>query len=119
MIEIARVERAMVRHGQRFFERFFTPRELAEAGGRAASLAARIAAKEAAAKALGCGIGDVRWKDIEIVHDARRRPQVALHGPAAALAEALGLREWSVSLSHTQEHALAFAVAAGPDQTSA
>jgi phosphopantetheinyl transferase (holo-ACP synthase) len=36
-----------------------------------------------------------------------------LHGAAAALAESLQLVEWSISLSHTREHAIAFVVARG------
>lgn len=111
IIEIERIAEAMRRHGDRFFQRFFTEREMEQCGGRAASLAARFAAKEAAAKALGCGVGDVSWKEIEIVRDGRRRPQLLLHGAAKVMAESMGLHEWSVSLSHTHEHAVAFVVA--------
>jgi len=113
IIEVARIDAAILRHRDRFFNRFFTPRELVEAEGRTPALAARFAAKEAAAKALGCGIGHVGWKDIEIVRDTRRGPQLRLHGPAQALAQTLGLTEWSVSLSHTHEHAMALVVAMG------
>jgi holo-[acyl-carrier protein] synthase len=113
IIEVARIDAAILRHRDRFFSRFFTPRELIEAEGRTPALAARFAAKEAAAKALGCGIGEVGWKDIEIVRDGQRRPELRLHGPARARAEALGLTEWTVSLSHTHEHAMAMVVAMG------
>jgi holo-[acyl-carrier protein] synthase len=113
IIEVSRIDAAILRHGERFFSRFYTPQELIDAEGRTPALAARFAAKEAVAKALGCGIGDVGWKDIEIVRDGRRRPQIRLHGPALALAGELGLREWSLSLSHTHEHAMALVVAAG------
>lgn len=114
VIEISRIERAMHRHGERFCNRFFTPRELEQCGRRPASLAARYAAKEAVAKALGCGIGDVSWTDIEVVRDQGCRPEVVLHGPAGKLAAVLGLHAWSISLSHTHEHAVAFVVALGP-----
>jgi holo-[acyl-carrier protein] synthase len=113
IIEVARIDAAILRHGDRFFNRFYTTRELIEAEGRTPALAARFAAKEAAAKALGCGIGDVGWKEIEIVRDARRGPQLRLSGGAQALAAKLGLAEWSVSLSHTHEHAMALVVAVG------
>jgi len=113
IIEVARIDAAILRHGERFFSRFFTAQELIEANGRTPALAARFAAKEAAAKALGCGIGDVSWKDIEVVHGARRQPELRLHGAARAHAQHLGLVEWSVSLSHTHEHAMALVVAAG------
>ena len=111
IIEVGRIDEAILRHGDRFFHRFFTSRELIDSEGRTPALAARFAAKEAVAKALGCGIGDVGWKEIEITRDHNRRPEVVLHGAARTLAEALGLREWSVSLSHTHEHAVALVVA--------
>lgn len=113
IIEVTRIDQAILRHGQRFFDRFFTARELIQAEGRTPALAARFAAKEAVAKALGSGIGDVGWKDIEILRDGRRRPHVILHGAALELARSLGLAEWSVSMSHTHEHAIAMVVATG------
>jgi len=112
-IEVERIDAAILRHGDRFFQRFFTAQELIDAGGRTPALAARFAAKEAAAKALGCGIGDVGWKEIEIVHGPNREPQLVLYGAAHRLARDLGLREWSVSLSHTHAHAMALVVAQG------
>jgi len=114
IIEVSRLDEVIIRHHDRFFHRCFTAQELIEAEGRTPALAARFAAKEAVAKALGCGIGDVSWKDIEILRDHQRRPEVVLHGPAKKLAKRLGLIEWSVSLSHTHEHAMALVVAAGP-----
>lgn len=111
IIEVERIDRAILRHGTRFFERFFTAQELIDCGGRTPALAARFAAKEAVAKALGTGIGDVGWKDIEVVNGERRQPILQLHGPARLVSEDLGLATWSISLSHTHEHAVAVAVA--------
>jgi len=117
LIEIDRIDRAILRHGQRFFDRFFTSEELIDSRGQTPALAARFAAKEAVAKALGTGIGDVGWKDIEIVNDPRRQPLLRLHGRARRLADSLGIIVWSLSLSHTHEHAVAVVVAlqAGSD----
>jgi holo-[acyl-carrier protein] synthase len=111
IIEVERIDRAILRHGDRFFDRFFTAQELIDAHGHTPALAARFAAKEAVAKALGTGIGEVGWKDIEIVNGPRRMPLLMLHNEAGHIAEALGLEEWAVSLSHTHEHALAVVVA--------
>ena len=111
IIEVERIDRAILRHGQRFFDRFFTAQELIDCGGRTPALAARFAAKEAVSKALGTGIGDVGWKDIEVVTGERREPILRLHRSAEEIAEELGLRVWSISLSHTHEHAVAVAVA--------
>ncbi len=93
IIEIERIDRAILRHGQRFFDRFFTPRELIDCAGRTPALAARFAAKEAVAKAMGTGIGDIGWKEIEVVNGERREPHLKLHGQAKRLAQGLGLQD--------------------------
>ena len=112
-IELERVEATIQRYGQRFLERVFTPRELAEVGENVASLAARFAAKEATAKALGTGIGDVGWQEIEILRGPARQPNLYLHGRASDLADNLDLETWSLSLTHNQSHAIALVVAIG------
>ena len=117
MIRIERVRRAVERHGDRFYQRFFTDAERRICEGRFESLAARVAAKEAVGKVFQTGIGDVRWIEIEILRGERGEPQLHLHGDAAALAAQLGLNEWSLSLSHTDELALAFVVALGSQET--
>lgn len=111
LIEVSRVEQTLARHGVRFLQRVYTAAEQEQAGGRASSLAARFAAKEAAAKALGCGIGEVGWLDVEIVLGEKRQPYLHLHGAAKRLAQEQGWQSWSVSLSHTLEHAVAVVVA--------
>ncbi|MCA9943765.1 MAG: holo-ACP synthase [Anaerolineales bacterium] len=113
MIEIARIERGIARHGDRFLQRFFTEQELAYCNGRIPSLAGRFAVKEAVSKAMGTGIGDMNWTDVEVVCNERGKPQLVLHNRATDLAQKLGLAEWSISLSHTDTHAIGFAVAQG------
>lgn len=116
LIEIARVKEAVARHGDRFLSRVFTPQELAYCGERPESLAARFAAKEAIAKALGSGVwrDGINWTDLEVSRDLESgAPGVLLHGPAQERADRLGLRRWSLSLSHDRERAIAFVVATG------
>ncbi len=113
LIEIDRIQTVIARHGQRYLQRIFTPLELEESAGRVESLAARFAAKEATAKALGCGIGEVGWQEIEIQRGESQRPILVLTGKAAERAEKLGLATWSVSLSHSQTYAVAMVVAIG------
>ena len=111
LIEIARIEEVITRHWKHYLERVYTPAELEHCGKRTESLAGRFAAKEAAAKALGCGIGYVTWKDIEILGDEQNAPVLRLYGAAEQRAKDLGLSTWSVSISHSQSHSVAFVVA--------
>jgi holo-[acyl-carrier protein] synthase len=113
MIDIARVERAITRHGDRFFRRFFTDQEIQFCQGRPARLAGRFAVKEAVAKALGTGIGEFNWTDIEVVCDGLGKPELVLHNRARDTASAQGLVQWSISISHTETHAVGLAVAIG------
>jgi len=113
LIEIARIDEMMTRHGKHYLERIFTPAELEYCGKRAESLAGRYAAKEAVAKALGSGIGEVSWKEIEILGDEQKAPILTLHGKAENKAKELGFINWSVSISHNQSDAIAFVVAIG------
>ena len=111
LLELERVERSLNRFGERFLKRFFTPIEREFCGQRIESLAARIAAKEAVAKALGTGIGDVSWQEIEIQSATNGRPVLVLYGRAAEVASELGLTEWDISLTHTDSIASAMCVA--------
>jgi holo-[acyl-carrier protein] synthase len=114
LVEIKRLAEINPAIRQRFLQRVFTPLELADACDSNIHLAGRFAAKEAAAKALETGIGVIRWQDIEIQRGPNGEPVLHLYGSAAALAEKQGLTTWSVSISHTQTHAVAMAVACGP-----
>jgi holo-[acyl-carrier protein] synthase len=118
LVEIARIQVAVERHGRHLLARLYTDAEVAVCGGRIESLAARFAGKEAVAKALGTGIwrNNITWTDIEITRNpATGAPVLNLHGGAATRAAELGLTEWSLSLSHDRERAIAFVVAMGPN----
>ena len=110
IIEIARIETAARQWGDRFLRRVYTDSELKRYGGRASSLAARFAAKEAVVKVLGTRERGIAWHDIEVLAEPSGRPQVILHGQARQQAEDLGLGRVSISLSHSREYAVAFAV---------
>jgi holo-[acyl-carrier protein] synthase len=115
IVEIGRLEEVNPAIRVRFIERVFTPLEQQLARGSYASLAGRFAAKEAVSKALGTGIGRVNWRHIEIQRGPAGEPVLQLHGYARELAQRLGLHTWSVSISHGRDHAVAVAVALGPD----
>ena len=111
IIEIARIALALQRYDERFLYKIYTPAEVAFCQGRVAELAVRFAAKEAISKALGTGIFGISWTEMEILPDARGKPEVELHGRALARAQELGLNEWAISLSHSDSDAIAFCVA--------
>ena len=111
MEEISRVGEAIGRHGRHFLERIFTAAEIAYCErhrDRVERYAGRYAAKEAAMKALGTGWSKgVRWIDIEVTRAPGSRPTIILHGAARERAERMGMRQISLSITHTGN--LAFA----------
>lgn len=114
LVEISRVRRALERWGDRFVQRIYTPAEIARCRGRVPELAVRFAAKEAISKALGLGIwwsGGIAWQEAEVLSDPLGKPEVILHGRAAERARTLGLDQWAISLSHSDDHAIAMVVA--------
>lgn len=113
ILEIDRLNSVSPAIRRRFIERVYTPAERAILGDENEALAGRFAAKEAVSKALGSGIGYVRWQDIEILDGPYGAPILNLYGNAVKIAERLALDTWSVSISHSRTHAVAVAVAAG------
>lgn len=114
VVEVDRIRRAVARWGEPFLFRVFTPDELTRgsaSGAGAERLAGRFAAKEAVMKALGTGQQGIGWQEIEITIDPRGKPGVRLTGRAAAVADRLGIRAWSVAISHTRLLAIAQALA--------
>ena len=115
LVEVARLEQSIARHGERFLQRVFTEGEIAYCAGMkqaAPFYAARFAAKEAVAKALGTGIGAAcGWLEIEVRRKASGEPFVVLHGAAAATAQRLGIASVLLSLSHAEHYAIAHAIA--------
>lgn len=113
LIEIERIQN-IVEKKPHFLTRFFTEGEIAlfkSKNLKIETIAANFAAKEAVSKALGTGVRGFNLKDVEILRDKWGAPYVVLHGEAAALSEQLGIKHWSVSLSHTKMYAVAFVIA--------
>eukprot|EP00397_Hematodinium_sp_SG-2012_P000038 GEMP01000038.1.p1 GENE.GEMP01000038.1~~GEMP01000038.1.p1 ORF type:complete len:4044 (+),score=1094.81 GEMP01000038.1:434-12565(+) len=106
-----------------FLRRNFTDSELeycAKAPDTSASLAGRWAAKEATIKAISDSCTDSRnlWKssgsplkDIEVVMSKSGAPTIRLHNYAKDVANALGISEVKISISHTGDTAVSQAVA--------
>jgi holo-[acyl-carrier protein] synthase len=112
LLEPARLLRAHARFGERLLRRVFTQTELDQAGWRIERLAGRFAAKEACAKALGTGMVNVAWREIEVLRLPGGKPALRLYGRAAARATLLGLGAFDVSISDTPTHTIAVVVGA-------
>ena len=113
LVEISRIKSAIERHGERFLQRVYTAREIELADGNVEFLAARFAAKEAVSKALGTGLGKVSPLHIEVLRNDTNAPVLFLHSEAQQRSNLLDLQNWSISLSHTDTHAIALVVAIG------
>jgi holo-[acyl-carrier protein] synthase len=115
LVEVARFRLAMERRSG-FAERLFSDDEREYAFRQkdpAKNLAARFGAKEAVMKAMGVGLWKFKLRDIEVVRRKGGAPIVALHGRATEMADERGVREWHLSLTHTDTIAMAFAIALG------
>jgi len=113
---VARIRRMIADHGDHFLARTYTKAEVAYARrhkkGFEETLAGRFAAKEALMKALGTGWGEgVEFRGIEILNEPSGKPYVVLHGSTAERAAALGVTAWHVTITHTEDLAIASAVA--------
>jgi holo-[acyl-carrier protein] synthase len=93
IVDVRRIERTVMRHGERFLMRIFTDIERATAERRAKRMetyAKRFAAKEACAKALGTGFrAGVFFRDMGVVNLPSGRPTMALTGGAQARLRAI------------------------------
>jgi len=109
--EVPRIRESIKRFGDRFLSRIYTAGERRYCDSKAnrdERYAARFAAKEAAMKALGTGWNHgVRWVDCEVVRMPGGRPTMAFHGKAGEFAAKLGVKNASLSITHTKEQAFA------------
>jgi holo-[acyl-carrier protein] synthase len=113
-VDIAEVERirgAIERYGEVFLRRIYTTREreyCERFKNKYERYAGRFAAKEAAMKALGTGWRrGVKWVDFEVMRELGGRPTIALGGEAKKIAEQIGVKRISISITHTAAQALA------------
>jgi holo-[acyl-carrier protein] synthase len=111
IVECARIENSIERFGERFLHRIFTEGEITYSQSMkfpARHLAARFAAKEALSKAFGTGIGkSMGWRDLDVRKKESGEPYVVLSGGAARMADERGIAKVWITLSHTEESAMA------------
>lgn len=115
LVEVARFRLALDRRPA-LAERLFSDDERAYAyrfKDPTKSLAVRFGAKEAVMKALGVGLWKFAMRDVEVLRRPSGEPFLALYDKAAELAEQRQVREWRLTLTHTDSMALAVALALG------
>ena len=109
--EVPRIQAVIESQKERFLRRVFTPEEAAyceQFKNKYERYSGRFAVKEAAMKALGTGWSrGVRWVDLEIVRMRGGRPTLVLKGEARKIADALGVKNIVVSITHTEAQAIA------------
>jgi len=114
LVDFPRIEEMIKQHGGRFLNKVFTAAEQAYAEANkneTEKLAGRFAAKEAILKLLGTGWrGKIAWTDIEIVNNPSGQPEVNLSGEVKKIADKLGIKHISISITHTANFAIASAV---------
>ena len=117
LAEVPRIRASIERYGDRFVERVYTALERAYVERKANKFeryAARFAAKEAGMKALGTGWRrGVRWHDFEVANLPSGRPTLRLHGAAKEIADSIGVKNISLSLTHTADNGMAFVIFEG------
>jgi holo-[acyl-carrier protein] synthase len=117
VIECSRIQRSIERFGDRFLHRVFTDGEIEYSMSMKfpeRHLAARFAGKEAVAKAFGTGIGKAMgWRNIDIRKKESGEPFLVFSGPAEIFAAERGVTSALITLSHTENYAVACAVLQG------
>lgn len=118
IVQISRIEAALVRKGERFAEKILGPEELEKYRRRMAKvevrgirfLATRFAAKEAFSKAVGLGMRmPMSWRAIQTLNAASGKPVVVTSGALKEFMEQNGLTA-QVSITDETDYAVAFVI---------
>ena len=108
IVEIDRIEKAI--RNPKFLERCFSAEEIAYFESRKfapRSVAANFAGKEAFSKALGTGVSGFSLREVEILRDDDGKPFISLSGEAKKKADERNITGLFVSLSHSDNYAVA------------
>lgn len=105
LIEIPRIAKAI--ENPHFCERVFTEAEIRESKMLAHRLAGFFATKEAVLKAMGTGLSDFSWREIEVRHDPKGAPFLELTGKVRLYLIENRVSRVHLSISHCKEYAVA------------
>lgn len=110
IVKNIRIEKLINKYGERFLKKIYKDNEIKYCQNKknsAVSFAARFAAKEAVLKALGTGLRNNSWQEIEVVNNKLGKPEVKLSGKTALRAEDLNVESIFLSISHEKEYSIA------------
>ncbi|WZL72178.1 holo-ACP synthase [Clostridiaceae bacterium 35-E11] len=113
IIEIERITNAIDKN-EKILQRIFTHREtdyFMKIGYSVNTIAGNFAAKEAVMKALGTGLRNFKWTDIEIYRNDLGKPFVMLYNNAKDIATQKEIQEVLITISHSKNYAVAQALA--------
>ncbi len=117
LVKIERIEKIVKKWGNNFIFRIFTSleREYCEKkkGNKYQSYAGKFAAKEALLKALGLGLREANWKEIEIKNNELGQPVIDTSGKLKNVVSAKEVSKYFISISHTKEYAVAQVILEG------
>lgn len=112
IVQVARIQKNLDLHGERFAKRILTEDEFSEflqKAFQASFLAKRFAAKEATAKAMGTGFSHgLSLRHIGITHDDKGKPILTFSGIAEQFISDNKITAQHVSLSDEKDYAVAF-----------
>jgi holo-[acyl-carrier protein] synthase len=117
IIEVSRIKKAIKKHPC-FLKRIYSANEISYCTGKGSPsvrytcLAQRFAAKEAVAKSIGKGFGRYfSFNEISVENGPDGGPIVVLSGRAKAFCKDRLINSFYISLSATQDNAVAFVIA--------
>lgn len=116
IIKNSRIKNLIEKYGERFLKKIYTDAEIEYCQNKketASSLAARFAAKEAVLKALGTGMRNNSWQEIEILNNKLGKPEVILSEKTKKRAEEIKVKSIFLSISHEKEYSIAQIVMEG------
>ncbi len=112
IIEVERIKNSLSKRGD-FLKKIFTDKEIEmfeQKGNNPQTIAGNFAAKEAISKSLGLGIRGYNFKDIEILRNDLGKPIVKTYNNLEQICINYSVLEIKVSISHTKDYAIAYAI---------
>lgn len=116
VVELARIEQLLERHGDRFERRICRQGEVRRRDGQAGleHIGGLFAAKEAVLKALGTGWAlGLGLRQVEVCRNDAGAPLVVLHDAAKQRLDTLGGSGVHLSITHERRYAAAVAIIEG------